>query len=123
MSAEIYLWINAVLYAFFALWCLVRPEGTAAFSGLSFLNGSGRAEYLAIYFGLEAGWVVFFALCAYKPELTYAGILFSVCLYAGVIIGRWYSILFHGKVVKTTFIIAGMELVLGIWAFALLANW
>jgi hypothetical protein len=123
MTVEIYLWINAVLYAAFAIWCLLQPTATATFSGLSFLNNSGRSEYFALYVGLEAAWSVMYVICAVNPELHYAGIFYSVFLYAGVIAGRWISIFQKGISSNNTYVIAILELILGAWAVWILAGY
>ncbi len=123
MTTELYLWINAILYAGFAIWCLLKPSGTAAFSGLSFLNASGRSEYFAIYVGLEFAWVIMYIICAMDPGLYYAGIFYSVVLYAGVVAGRWISIFQKGVSSNNTYIIAILELILGAWAVMLLLQY
>ncbi|MFN0274837.1 MAG: hypothetical protein ACKVPJ_03755 [Chitinophagales bacterium] len=120
MSVEIYLWLNCILYSGFAGWCLLKPTATATFSGLSFLNTSGRAEYFAVYVGMEAGWAVFYLLCALNEELYYAGILFSVCIYAGIVLFRWVSILQKGASSKNGYYIAILEMILLAWAVILL---
>lgn len=123
MNAEIYLWINAVLYAAFAAWCMIQPNKTAAFSGLSFLNVSGRAEYFAIYVGLEAAWAVMYAICAINESMEYAGVFYSVFLYSGVVIGRWISIFQKGVASNNTYFIAILEIILGAWAVWLLTQY
>lgn len=120
---EIYLWLNAVLYAGFALWCMVKPSDTAAFSGLSFLNVSGRAEYFAIYVGLEAAWSVMYIVCAVNEDLQFSGIFFSVVLYAGVVVGRWISIFQKGTSSKNSYIIGILEIILGCWAVFLFSGY
>lgn len=116
----IYLWLNAVLYLLFAVICLLRPTKSAAFSGLGFLSSSGRAEYFAVYVGLEVSWALLFAFCAIRPGWQHAGILYSAFLYGGVIAGRWISIFQKKPQSRNTYLIAGAELLLGIWAFLLL---
>ncbi len=122
MNVEFFLWLNAVLYAVFAVWCAVSPTGTAAFSGISFMSNNGRAEYFALYVGLQAAWSVMFAVCALNPDLHYAGIFYSVFLYAGVVFGRWVSIFQKGVAGNNAYIIAILELILGAWAVLLLTN-
>lgn len=123
MNAEIYLWLNCILYFGFAAWCLLKPTATAAFSGLSFLNTSGRSEYFAVYVGMEAGWAVFYLLCVLQDELQYAGILFSVCVYAGIVVFRWISILQKGASSKNSYFIAILEILLLAWAILLLQKY
>lgn len=120
MAAQIYFWVNAVLYAGFASWCLLKPSATAAFSGLSFLNTSGRSEYFAVYVGMEAGWAIFYILCALKTELQYGGLIFSVCIYGGIVLFRWISIIQKGASSTNTYFITGLEILLLVWAIWLL---
>lgn len=123
MTAELYLWINAVLYTVFAVWCLFQPTNAGKFTGLSFINTSGRSEFFAIYVGLEAAWAVMFAICAINPDLCYAGIFYSVILYSGLVGGRWISIFQKGISSNYTYILAILEIVLGAWAVLLLMQY
>jgi len=123
MNAEIYLWINAVMYGAFAIWCMIQPTNTAAFSGLSFLNVSGRSEYFAIYVGLQGAWAVMYAICATNESLEYAGVFYAVFLYAGVVAGRWISIFQKGNSSNNAFIIAILEIILLAWGVLLLTQY
>lgn len=122
MVPEFYLWLNAVIYAIFATWCAISPTTTAAFSGFGFLNTNGRSEYFAIYVGLQGAWAVMYAVCALNPDLFYAGIFFSVFIYAGVVAGRWISIFQKGVAGNNAYYIAILEIILGSWAVLLLTN-
>ncbi len=123
MSAEIYLWVNALLYAIFAVWCLVQPSKAGNFTGLSFLNASGRSEFFAIYVGLEAAWAAMFVICASKPSMIYAGLFYAVIMYAGLVVGRWISVFQKGISSKYTYILAILEIILGTWAVVLLMQY
>ena len=39
----VYLWLNAALYAVFALWCTLRHEHTSRAAGFALTDGSGHA--------------------------------------------------------------------------------
>lgn len=119
-TIEIYLWINAVLYSAFSLWCLWKPTTTATFTGLGLLNASGRSEYFALYVGLQGAWAVLFIVCAVNLDLQHAGILYAVFIYAGLVLGRWISIFQKGISSNKTYILAILEIVLGTWAAVLL---
>lgn len=123
MTAEIYLWINAVLYAVFAIWCLFQPTAAGNFTGLSFINASGRSEFFALYVGLEAAWAVMFAICASQADMIYAGLFYSVIMYSGLVIGRWISVFQKGISSKYTYILAILEIILGTWAVVLLMQY
>lgn len=115
-----YLYTNAFIYLVFSFWCLLKAEETANFSGLQFLNESGKVEYLAVYGGMELGFFAFFVLTALVKQLRFAGITFSVCLYGGLILGRCISAIVYGPLQASTFIIGSLELILGLWAMSLL---
>ncbi len=119
---RIYLLINALFYLLFTVWCLIKPEDTAGFLGYSFLNNSGKAEYLSIYTGLELGFTVFLALCAFYPNIRLAGLIFCVCIYVGVMIVRPASALYYGNISQVTYMVGGLEYALGIWGIILLIN-
>ena len=87
-----YLILNAVLYAAFSAWCALAPQQTATFLGLGRLNPAGEAEYLTVYGGLQGGLAVFFLLAALMPAHQRTALLFSVCLYAGLVLFRSIAI-------------------------------
>ncbi|MES2763723.1 MAG: hypothetical protein V4677_16025 [Bacteroidota bacterium] len=117
----IYLIVNAISYIGFSLWCLFKTNSTAESIGIGFLNNSGKTEYLSVYTGLEMGFGVFLALTAYFPKLRMAGLLFCVCIYAGLMIVRPAAALYYGNVSKITYILGVVEYVFGIWGIIILA--
>ena len=119
MGTIIYLWINAVAYAGFALWCTLFPQRTAAGIGFQFASPSARSEYITVYGGLEAGMAVFFLLGAIRPELRPAVLLFSVCLYSGLVLFRLGTILTIADLSRIVYILFALEATLGAAAWAL----
>lgn len=117
---KVYLLINAFLYLLFAVMCLAKPTGTASTLGYSFLNNSGKAEYLSIYTGLELGFAIFLAICAFSPQLSVGGLIFLVCIYAGVMIIRPVCALCYGNMLTVTWLVGALEWALGIWGIVLL---
>lgn len=116
-----YLWLNAVLYAAFAIWCTIAPEKTAAGVGFTFRSGSGRSEFIAVYGGLEFGVALFFALCAIKPALTPAGVWFGLLFYAGIVAFRLLAFTTTplATIERPTYILATLEAALLLWAILL----
>lgn len=114
-----FLAVNAVLYAVFALWTAIRPHGTARFLGLELVGIPGLSEYTAVYGGLEAGMAAFFALAAVRPELRPAGLLFGLCLYAGLVLFRTTVVVRHGTAIGNTMGAYVFELLFLIWAVAI----
>jgi hypothetical protein len=109
MTATIYLWVNSGLYLIFSVWCLIKTTTTAKFAGLSFINGSGKSEYLTVYVGLDAGLAVFYAITALKHEYTDIGIIFSLALYIGIVLVRTITLFTIPNIEKGTYIIAALE--------------
>lgn len=120
MMTNIYFWINALLYFLFALWCTVRKEQTSMASGFTEINNSGWSEYLVIYGGLQLGLAAFFVYLAMHSEFYKIGLNFSLFLYFPIVIYRSISIYKFWPISTTTMVIGGMEIILLIWAFALL---
>jgi hypothetical protein len=115
-----YFILNAVLYLLFSIWCLIKPGDTAKNLGYDFLNNSGKAEYAAVYIGMELGLCVFFSLCAYDSSLQKAGLIFATCFYLGLMIARTFAVVSMGNMSKATYIIGGLEYLLGLTGILLL---
>ena len=113
---KVYLVVNAVLYFALAGWCTVSPGKTALAQGFTHMTGSGRAEYLAVYGGLQVGLGLFFALCAYSPRWHEAGLMFGLCVYVPLVLWRAAALLQHWPVGTTTLAVAGLEAFMLVWA-------
>jgi hypothetical protein len=86
--ASAYLYLNAVLYLVFAIWCSVAPTSTAENLGYRSLSSGGHSEYLVIYGGLQLGLAIIFWLLARSPSTLRLGLLISVSLYAPIVLYR-----------------------------------
>lgn len=115
-----YLLLNSALYIVLAFWCLLKPTVTANYLGYNFLNNSGKIEYLTIYVGLEIGFAIFLAIAAFLPNIRLSGLIFCVCIYLGSMLIRTSCALFYGNVSKATYMVGGLEYLLGIWGVILL---
>ncbi len=118
----VYLYLNAVLYFVFSIWCLFKFQGTANYLGYSFQNNSGRVEYLTIYTGLQMGFAAFLGLCAWHADLRLAGLIFCVALYTGIVITRISSALYFGNLTNATYYVGALEVGLCLWGIALLVT-
>lgn len=118
--AKFYFILNAVIYLLFSVWCMIRPGETAKSLGYETLSNSGKAEYAAVYVGMELGLCAFFAICAFNPSMLRPGLIFATCFYLGLMIARTISVLLLDNVSKMTFVAGGMEYILGIGAALLL---
>lgn len=115
----LYLWINALIYVVFGLWCALRLDDTASNLGYTVLSDSGRAEYLTVYGGLQWGLGLMFAVFALKPELHRTGLLVAMALYAPIVLHRAIGIMRFGPVETLTKAVAGLEIAMLVAAVAL----
>jgi hypothetical protein len=89
-----YLYLNTLLYAGLAVWCTVDYLKTSRGSGYVELDQSGRSEYLVIYGGLQLGLALFyFYLGRYPAAVGRVGIIFSLVLYAPIVLYRVATII------------------------------
>ncbi len=114
-----YLYLNAVLYLVFAVWCSLRWRETSKAMGFVTLSHSGQSEYLVVYGGLQLGLAIAFFLLARDPSLHRFGLLFSLALYAAIVAFRVPTALAFSPVSSTTWIVAGLEVFLLVAAVAL----
>lgn len=117
---KLYLWINAGLYAAFALWCTLKPRETSASIGYLELSNGGRSEYLVIYGGLQLGLALMFGWLAMHREFHVVGVLLALLFYLPLVAFRVVTLWQHWPVGTVTLATAALELVLG---FAALALW
>ena len=108
-----YLLLNALLYAAFAVWCTLAPEKTATNIGYEIRSGSGRSEYLTVYGGLQLGMAVYFLIAGLRSGYQSGGLLFALCLYTTIIAFRLFTFATVAGIGQLTFVVAGLELLLG----------
>jgi len=119
---KLYLWLNAFSYVLFAGLCIYNPAGIASYLGYNFLNNSGKAEFAAVYIGMQISFAVFFGICSYYQRLNLAGLLLAVCIYIGLIITRTFFALYVGNVANVTYLVGSSEYLLGAWGLILLVK-
>lgn len=107
-----YLYLNAALYALFALWCTVSAAATARAIGYLEFNAGGESEYRVIYGGLQLGLALVFALLAQRSELWEMGLVFSLAIYVPIVVYRIATTVSFWPVPGTTLAVGTMELTL-----------
>lgn len=117
--ATIYLYLNAVLYAVFALWCTVAADRTAHGLGYSALTQGGRSEYLVVYGGLQAGLAIVFFALARDPSRHRLGMWIALAIYGPIVAYRLATLVRFWPVGSTTLATAVLECVLLAAAVAL----
>lgn len=95
MTPAFFLTINGIGYLVLGLACAILPEETARLVGLALIGPKGLAEYVAVYGGLEIGMGAFFLLCR-RQGMTRPGLLFALCLYAGLVGLRTAAMIANG---------------------------
>ena len=119
----VYLLVNAVLYAVFGLMSAIAPAKIAASLGLSG-DASGKVEFFTVYAGLELGVAAFYAWAAYaSPAAQRVALMFSLCLYAGLVLFRMIGLAMHWPVNSTILGVAALEIALLLGALALTLSW
>ena len=117
--AAVYLYVNAALYAIFALWCTIKYQRTAEALGYTALDASGHSEYLVIYGGLQCGLAIAFFLLGSRSEYHELGGWVSLGIYAPIVLYRWTTVAIWRPVSAMTLAIALLETVLLVGAIAL----
>ncbi len=120
MSATtVYLYVNAGLYAVFALWCTLAPERTATSLGYLSRSNDGKVEYLTVYGGLQWGLAILFATLATHRAPATLALAIAIGLYAPLAFYRWGAIARHRGVSGMILAVAVLETALFIAALVL----
>lgn len=114
----IYLYLNAILYVVFAVWCTLLPARTAAALGYLTLSSGGRSEYLVVYGGLQLGLAFVFFQTARIASLQRVGLMIAIALYVPIVLYRIVSVARNWPVPTLTLETAGLEaalLIAALW--------
>ena len=104
-----YLYLNAFIYAAFAVWCTMAPVSTAANLGYKELSRGGHSEYLVVYGGLQLGLAILFGLLARDPALWRLGMFIAIGIYTPIVLYRAVTVLKWMPVPPLTLATAGLE--------------
>lgn len=85
------LWAMSLILAAYGIACFVDPHVPARYAGLSIGSGDGYAEMGAMYGGLQMGFGLYCAICAFRPSLYRAGLLLLVIAFGALATTRLYS--------------------------------
>lgn len=112
-----YLYLNAVVYFVFAVWCTFAPARTAMAVGYASLTRSGQTEYLTIYGGLQLGLAFLFAWFAWTQQMR-TGLVLAMAVYAPIVLYRGIGLMRWWPVETTTLLLAATE-----WLMLAAALW
>lgn len=96
--AQLYLYLNALLYAVVAIRSTLAPQRSATNLGYLTLSDRGRAEYLVVYGGLQLSLALMFFILARNPAHIRLGLLLSLGFYAPIVAYRIGAALLHWPV-------------------------
>jgi uncharacterized protein DUF4345 len=113
---KLYFIVNGALYLILAGLCSVRHTSTARGTGFVELNASGHSEYLVIYGGLQLGLAAFYFFLARDPANARLGLIFSLMLYAPIVLYRLTTLALYRPSNPVTLGTAALEVILLIWA-------
>lgn len=85
---QAYLYLNSLLYLFVAVRTTLAPQSTATRLGYLTLTDHGRAEYLAVYGGLQIALALLFFLLGRDAAYFRLGLLVSLSFYAPIVLYR-----------------------------------
>lgn len=105
---NLYLYLNAVLYALLAAWCTLMPAETAAAVGFQVMDKSGQSEYLVIYGGLQLGMAFLFAYFA-RTSQPRNGLVLALAFYVPIVLYRSITLASLWPVQPTTVVLAMLE--------------
>ncbi len=91
MLGKVILWIVAVSFIGYGVYCFFSPDAPAQFAGLSILNGDGYADVTAMYGGLQIGIGLFALLGALLPQHYRGALTATALLVGGLAVGRLYG--------------------------------
>jgi hypothetical protein len=100
---------------------MLNPERLARAVGYYTMDNSGSSDFLVVYAGLELGLAAFYFALAAEEGREEIGLLFSLCLYGGLVLFRIPSLLLYNPVRWITHATAGLELLLLLAALVLRA--
>jgi len=117
----LFLWANAVLYAGFGLFCLIKPAKASSALGLCTIRPRGLVEFLTVYGGMQIAFAAFFTQAALRGGNAAAEALwFAVCLYIPLALIRWISIVRMRQAMPALILLLGvMEALMAVLAIAL----
>lgn len=120
---RLFIGVVGAIYLFLGIWCLARPDRLASSIGLSFANGSGRSEFLAVYGGLEIGLGAALLMVALGGKSLSVVVLMVAVIHGGIVLGRVVGFATIERVEQITYILFATEattfvLALVVWWFS-----
>jgi hypothetical protein len=95
-TTTLFLVLDAVVFAVFAVAFLVAPLRAAELVGVRAADAAGAVDLRALYGGFQLGVAVFLLWCARTPALHRAGLLLAAITLTGAALARSVGIVLDG---------------------------
>lgn len=82
-----------LLYLLSGLWCALKPHLASEFLGFQFEHEAAKAEFIAVYGGLQFGLALGFLLASLKPIYQLGACYFALIFSSGLFSFRLFSII------------------------------
>ena len=109
MFTTVFLWITAIGWIGYGLYCLFVPSTLTTFAGLSPTTLTAEVEIRAMYGGLQTAVGVLALIGALHPRRSEGVLLTLSCIYLGLCLTRSSSALLLGDASAYTLGAAGFE--------------
>jgi hypothetical protein len=109
MATRIFLFLSALLWLPYGLYCFAQPGSLAEAAGVVFQSPTGSTELRAMYGGLQAALGALAGLAALRPTLVRPALLAIAFLTAGLGSARLLGVALDGGVSSYTAMGLGFE--------------
>lgn len=90
MLGKFVLWLSAIVFMAYGLFCLFSPALPAGYAGLEFATGDALPEIGAMYGGLQTAFGVFVLLGALKADYYRPALMLLLLCVGGLALSRCY---------------------------------
>ena len=122
MATRIFLFLSALLWLPYGIYCFAQPASLAEAAGVAFQSPTGSTELRAMYGGLQIAIGVLAGLAALRPPLVRPALIAIAFLTAGLGSSRLVGALIDGGFSSYTGMGLGFELVSASVALFLLSR-
>ena len=97
MTIRVFLWLSALVWLPYGLFCFFQPGYLAGAAGVAASTRTGTIELRAMYGGLQAAIGVLSLMAALRPQLRPAALTALLFLFAGLAVARLGGVVFDGE--------------------------
>ncbi len=97
MAIRAFLWLSALVWLPYGLFCFFQPGFLAGAAGVAANSATGTIELRAMYGGLQAAIGVLSLMAALRPRLQPAALMTLLFLFAGLGVARLAGVALDGQ--------------------------